>query len=246
MVWDRVPKGKRRARLLGKYAGDKNIEIDSKYGKEWLACVNCDFNPLTGMPCIEREPKNRWDRYGEYPKYRIHEYRFRTSSSGWIAGPNSDYCEATAETTYEGCGPMVCRDCGDVYEPSEGRRPKATLDGYLISMLLLEAGIARNEKWVNPSSTDDLRKFVLAAADRAGMLNTAAGDMKCNFGSVPVIKEMADKMEKMALELFADLAQYVKAIQAGPGDCRSLSASCREAKKRLKEIKAREREDRDG
>lgn len=247
MVWDRIPKGKRRQKLLGRYAGYKNIEIDSKYGREWLASVQCDYNPLTGIPCIEREPKNEWYRQpGKYPRYGSHEYRFRTSCDGWIAGPNSDYCEATDEETYDVCGQMVCRDCGDVYVPSEGSRPKATMDGYLMSKMLLDAGLARGERWVNPSDAGDMRAFVLEAAKRAGRLNTTVADLRYYFGDVPLIRKAADDMEGMALHLFADIAQYAKATSNGSGDDRGLVAACRNAKKRLKEIKKRNREARDG
>ena len=146
----RETKAGRRARLLGKYAGDRNIEIESN-GREWLAYVMCRLNPATGIACSENgeiipvsDPHRR---------YGLHEYRFKTGSGGWIAGPDLDRAEATAEQSYEECdGVMRCRDCGDAYEPSAGPRRKATLDGFVTGDTLMKLAAERGN-WINLSDS---------------------------------------------------------------------------------------------
>ena len=70
----------RRKRLLGKYAKDRNIEVESRYGKGWLATVEGWFNPATGVPCVQNELYGRHKADDKFHKYNIHEYRFNTSS----------------------------------------------------------------------------------------------------------------------------------------------------------------------
>lgn len=218
---------------MGKYAGDRNVEIESKYGKEWLACVLCPFNPATGVPCIRNEPRDRFEADDKFPKYDIHEYRFNTSSSGWIAGPDSNYAEATAEMTFGECGQMTCRYCGDTYRPSETPRQKATLDEFMINIALIRLAAERGDgSWVNLSDPAELREFVDRVDVQAALLGTMAANIRRVFGTDfrPLDKLVSD-MDRWAVDMRADLTQYVKTVKDAYGGHEDLLKACRKAKR---------------
>lgn len=232
-------RGSRRARLLGRYAGDKNIEIESKYGQEWLACVMCSFNPVTGVPCVKQNlPRRYTSEMGPIPPtYSQHEYRFDTTSDGWIAGQNSNYANPTAEQSYDGCGPMKCRDCGDVYEPSAEPRQKATLESYMTECVLLNLATARGYgKWVNLSDVTDLRMLVDSAAAMADTLQETAADARPGFASanmgMPMLK-IATDIDRWALDMLDDMTQYVKTVRDtyDTVQYKELYKRCREARR---------------
>lgn len=230
MAKSRETKSKRRTRLLGKYAGDQNIEIETKYGQEWLACVASRVNPATGVPCAKNdEIRSIFDPH----EYGWHEYRFKTGSSGWIAGPNSVYAEATREKSYEDCdGMMYCRDCSDTYEPSAEPRKKAALDGFVAVDTLMRLAAERGGKWINVSDPGDLRAFVDRMHFRTDSLAGMAADLRAEYGTdIRRMEKIAADLARWSDDALADMVQYVGIVRDRYGDgYKELHKACRAAR----------------
>lgn len=215
-------RGKRRTELLGKYAGDRNIEVEGKYGKEWCAVVMSAVNPVTGMPCI-RKVSSPW-LSGMRQKYTEHEYRFETTSDGWIARPDSDYAETTDAKTFGELEPqMVCRECGDIYVPAD--RPKTAFESYVIRMALW-----RYYEEVGPVDFTDkhaVSRFVIYAATMAAPLSSLDKTLEvAKEFEIPNLQKATQDAIRINAEFYAELLPFARMCR-GLGAIDEIYARCK-------------------
>lgn len=190
-----------RKQLLGRFATDKNITIETKYGKEYLACVESTFNPKTGVKCTGKAFFSN--------ELTIHEYRFRTTSSGWIVPTNkSNYAEVTKEKTFGELDTdvMYCRDCPDTYYPS--KTFKTTLDNPHLEEVMLKF-IELNPDIV--PFADGFKNFVDFTAK---MLEVIHIDIHDDVVLDARMEKIVNDIKQHRNEIFASLYPYVKVVYA--------------------------------
>lgn len=193
--------GLNRTKLLGKYASDKNITIETKYGKEYLACVEAVCNPQTGVKCTGN-PDTTWHKQN----FNMHEYRFKTTSDGWIVPTDkSNYAEQTKEKTFDELDSvMYCRDCGDIYYPSNTF--KHTLDNPHLEAVLLK--FIELNPGIIPFG-DGYTKFVDFAVSTMNGIEINKHD---NVIFDDKLEQMINKIKHHKNEVFASLYPYVKDV----------------------------------
>ena len=207
---------------MGRYARDRNIEIEGKYGKEWLAVVMSAFNPVTGLPCIRKE-HSPW-LSGMRQKYTEHEYRFETTSDGWIARPGSDYAEATDATTFGELEPrMVCRECGDIYVPAD--RPKITFESYVTCMAMW-----RYCEEIGPVDFTDkhaVSRFVVYAAAMAAPLSSLDKMLEvAKEFEIPNLQKAVQNAIRINAEFYTELLPFARMCR-GLGAIDTIYAKCK-------------------
>ena len=225
-------KGKRRARLLGKYAGDKNIDVETDWGHEFLATVMTSINPQTGKLC-EIKPGHC---------AAIHEYRFCPgSNNGWISPDGkSDKAYQTKQTAFDQLGDvMICRDCNDKYYPAE-KASRSTLDNPQI----LEAITAFETRHGKVGfSTDkgkaDFLLFVYLEGIKLGKLADTAGRQGL---TTKFSKDTEAKVRITGLQFLASVHDMAKAVRDSDDAYilenltwfKEIAKACSEAKSRLR------------
>ena len=190
-----------RKQLLGRFATDKNITIETKYGREYLACVESTFNPKTGVKCTGKTL---------FPhQLSTHEYRFKTTSSGWIVPTSkSNYAEPTKEKTFGelNTNVMYCRDCPDTYHPSNIF--KNTLNNPHLGEVLLKF-IELNPDIV--PFADGFKNFVDFTAK---MLEGIHIDIHDDVVLDGTMEKIVNDIKQHRNEIFASLYPYVKVVYA--------------------------------
>ena len=128
---------------------------------------------------------------------------------------------------------MTCRHCRDTYKPSETPRQRATLNG-VTSRTLLALGTERGN-WINLSDPLDLREFVERVDAQASVLESAAANIRNAFGTdFNMFGETAAEMENHAVDMRADITQYVKMVRDVYETHRGMYRACRKAQRMQK------------